>query len=294
MKNKALATILISALLASAVAGVFVVRFGMANPYLGVSISPPVGMKVPVVTIYSPENNTISASNQTMLSFFARVGESTASYDRLAFTVSYEADWQENATILYRTVFLNNDNEGITRIDLALSDIPDGNHEILIYAEELGQIVTQAVYPNMGLIQTFSVNNSAVINFKVDTVSPTIIPLSIRNETYPSSSSIALNFIVSESVSQLFYILDNQANVTIDGNLTLSDLAVGVHNVTVYAKDFAGNIGVSKTISFTVAKPESSESLSALLVVASVIVVVVVVCLGLLVYLKKRQRDKSP
>jgi len=50
--------------------------------------------------------------------------------------------------------------------------------------------------------------------------------------------------------------LDGQENVTIAGNTTLVGLSSGVHNVTVYACDDAGNVGSLETLTFTVAKPE--------------------------------------
>jgi hypothetical protein len=49
------------------------------------------------------------------------------------------------------------------------------------------------------------------------------------------------------------YSLDGQDNVTVTGNATLSGLSSGLHNVTVYANDTAGNMGVSETIKFTTA-----------------------------------------
>jgi hypothetical protein len=46
--------------------------------------------------------------------------------------------------------------------------------------------------------------------------------------------------------------LDNQANVTITGNTTLSGLSEGTHSITVYANDAAGNIGYSDTVYFSI------------------------------------------
>jgi hypothetical protein len=98
------------------------------------------------------------------------------------------------------------------------------------------------------------------------------------------NSDLLLNYTVDENTSWVGYSLDNQANVTINVDAVLRDLPNGVHNVTIYAKDSYGNIGVSETLSFTV-------GLGLLMVVvalvATVVIVVVAVIVGLLVYFKK-------
>jgi len=62
----------------------------------------------------------------------------------------------------------------------------------------------------------------------------------------------------------------------------------GLHNVTLYAEDTFGNIGVSETISFTVEKPEPFPT--APFVAVSIFAVVVIVA-GLLVYFKKHKHN---
>jgi hypothetical protein len=73
-------------------------------------------------------------------------------------------------------------------------------------------------------------------------------------------------------------------NMLVTWNSALSNLDVGNHNLTVYAYDFAGNIGASETIFFTVAEPFPTS-----LLIGSIIAVVALVCVGLLVYIKKRK-----
>jgi hypothetical protein len=48
------------------------------------------------------------------------------------------------------------------------------------------------------------------------------------------------------------YSLDGQTNVTVSGNTTLAGLSDGVHTITVYANDTAGNMGHSVTVYFAV------------------------------------------
>lgn len=85
-----------------------------------------------------------------------------------------------------------------------------------------------------------------------DTTPPTIIIISPENKTY-ITTSIPLTFTVNEPTSWIGYSLDNQANITITGNITLIGLSEGAHSIIVYANDTAGNMGASKTVYFTVA-----------------------------------------
>ena len=128
---------------------------------------------------------------------------------------------------------------------------------------------------------------------------PKISLVSIENKIY-DKSNIPLDFTVNKATSRISYVLDGQSNVTINGNTTLSDLSNGLHNITVYAWDLAGNVGSSETVALTVAEPESSpivpftvakpKPFSIVLVVAS-IATVAMVSIGLLVYFKKRHRE---
>lgn len=63
-------------------------------------------------------------------------------------------------------------------------------------------------------------------------------------------------FTIDESTSWLGYSLDGMANITITDNIKLTNLQEGSHYVVIYALDFAGNVGVSKIIWFTVNFPE--------------------------------------
>jgi parallel beta-helix repeat protein len=123
----------------------------------------------------------------------------------------------------------------------------------------------------------------------VDATVPSITVLSPENKTY-DASSIPLNFTVNEPVLQITYSFDGAENITITGNTTLTGLANGDHNLTIYAKDEAGNLGVSETINFTVAKqPEPEPFPTATVAAVSGASAAVVVSAGLVVYFKKRK-----
>jgi hypothetical protein len=87
----------------------------------------------------------------------------------------------------------------------------------------------------------------------VDVNPPTISMFSPQNITY-YNSSVALSFAVDDisPVSWMGYSLDGQANVTINGNTTLTWLSDGSHGIIVYANDTAGNMGSSVVVYFTV------------------------------------------
>ena len=74
--------------------------------------------------------------------------------------------------------------------------------------------------------------------------------------------------------------------MTVAGNLTLEELANGVHNLTVYAKDAFGNTGASETVSFTVEVPFPATMVVA--PIASVVVVGAVVAF----YFRKRNEKR--
>jgi len=64
--------------------------------------------------------------------------------------------------------------------------------------------------------------------------------------------NINLTFTLDFTASWIGYSLDGQANVTITGNTTLTDLAYGPHHIIVYANDTSGNMYSSAKVYFTI------------------------------------------
>jgi hypothetical protein len=114
-----------------------------------------------------------------------------------------------------------------------------------------------------------------------DTQPPVVTVLNPTSKTY-ETKDIPLTFTVNELTSWMRYSVDGEAEVTITGNITLSGLTVGAHNLTVSAADLTGLIGVSKTIQFTIVTPFPTT-----LVIAS-IAVAAAVSVGFLLYLKRQ------
>ncbi len=152
----------------------------------------------------------------------------------LVFSINQSASW----------IGYSLDNQAMVRIygNSTLTGLTDGDHSIVIYADNLG-----------------NVGKSDIAFFAIDTTPPNISNLSIENKTY-ATTDVPLNFNTNENTSWLAYSLDNQANVTIDGNFTLSGLSEGTHNIVIYANDSAGNMGKSDTAFFTINTPTPSPS----------------------------------
>ena len=128
-----------------------------------------------------------------------------------------------------------------------------------------------------------------------ETTPPAISILSPLNQTY-NESSVPLVFTSDKAVNWTSYSLDGQQNVTITGNSTIANVTSGFHTLTVYSNDTFGNIGISKTITFTVTLPttEHSEPLSIVTIAVVSAIVLTVILAGLVVYLKKRKRLEQP
>jgi hypothetical protein len=120
-----------------------------------------------------------------------------------------------------------------------------------------------------------------------DPNSPRISLFSPEDIMY-NASSVPLNFSVNKQPSNMSYSLDGQKNVSISGNVTLSELTNGAHNLTVYVTDEAGNTGVSDTVYFTVDTPEPFPVVQVAAAVSIAAFTPLVV--GLLIYFKKRNR----
>ena len=134
----------------------------------------------------------------------------------------------------------------------------------------------------------FSLERTLSVNFSMRT-NPIITFPSFENATF-TNSFLPLNFTVDHAVSEMTYSIDGQESVPISGNTTLTDLANGQHNVTVYATDEYGYTGVSDSLSFNVDAAEFSLPLVVALVIA---VASAVACIGVLVFRRKHQQNKQ-
>ncbi len=117
---------------------------------------------------------------------------------------------------------------------------------------------------------------------------PAVTVTSPENKTY-SATSVTLSYEVSEETSWVGYSLDGEANVTIDGETTLSGLSSGVHSIIVYAEDTDGNQGASETIYFTITQGATSADPFPTWILAVIIAAVVAVILFFFVRIMRKK-----
>jgi hypothetical protein len=253
---------------------------GMADPIgWGGYVPPPSGTDPPRITMFSL-NNTVFTTNNISLAFNVSIPKGNFWY--LSY-IWYVVDWQKGNNSVYNgfetwraSYFFNK----------TLNGVPEGNHTVTVFATGQGNIKNETA----GAYFTFEVIQSSPVNFIVDTIPPTVSFLSAENATY-DANNVTLSFSVNKLVSQIVYSLDNQGNVTNDGNttLTLSNLSYGGHNVTVYAQDDAGLVGASNTFRFNVTQPVWPEPSVAVMIISVVgASAVIAMVAGLFVYFKKR------
>jgi hypothetical protein len=300
-KKSLLMGALMSILILLAVAGERFVGLGRANAYSNLDVvyggqtAAPPNTEPPKIAIDSIIWNS---GNNVSISFDVCIGESE-SIDNVSSmiiaSVYYKADWQENNTYVYEYVS-NPSNPSNTRTEFSASlhfvEIPEGKRTLTVYATERGSYynLDPSIWPMFGTVYYYGFNEtgSSSISFTIDTTPPSVIISSMKDETY-SQSEIQLSFTTSEPVSQTSYVLDGQENVTVAGNTTLAGLSCGVHNVTVYAWDEAGNAAASETVYFTIMEPEP-EPFPTLFVGTVSVGAIALVGASLIIYFKKRKR----
>jgi hypothetical protein len=174
--KKTLATIaFISALLSSALVGTTRVNLGSANPYIrGGNTPPPEGTQPPTISIFSPNNNTVFASNNITLTFNVTMPEDTYTL----YAVYFEVDWREGNTSVYysRTPdYLYSKN---------ITGIPEGEHRITIIAAAHGYYIEGIT------AYSFDINGSSTVYFSIE-------------EHFPAPLEIASVVMVAVIVSGL-------------------------------------------------------------------------------------------
>jgi hypothetical protein len=276
----------ISVLFLIAIAEAGLVKFAQANPYTRYDVkqvSPPEGAIPLIISVSSPKNDAVYNVNDIALTFSV----SAHGTDMYAISnVSFTASWLQEKVIVYKYNYSKSPRSpDFWSYNETFWDMPDGEYSVVITAVGGGSYI-KSINVLEGTIYHFDMTTISVVNFTIATP-PEVSILSPLNKTY-GSSEVPLKFAVDKSFSKISYVLDYQDNMTIKGNATLTGLSNGVHNVTVYAWDNAGNIGSSETIIFIVDAPEPFPAMS---VSAVSVASVATVGAGLLLYRKKRRRE---
>jgi len=266
--------VLISVLLFSAVTMPLFVNLASADvtiyPWDVVTNAPP------VISINSPSNYTIFYGNLLPLNFTATASKGWAiggSGGQALEGVGYVLDGKSYGPF---TTYSNLASPLNFCINLTLGQ---GLHILKVYGNASGWAIG------------ISERELSVTGWS-DTVYFTTLPIRPTVDVQPliiNGTSLLLNFTLDEPVSRITYSIDNQDNISIAGNTTLTNLPYGHNNITVYATNPAGNVGASQTIDFfTIAKPEPFPTTTVIVAAVSAVVAMVVVA-GLLVYHKKHK-----
>jgi hypothetical protein len=284
VQKKALLTIaFISVLFLSAIAGAEVEEFAAGPVYIRIEEVPvPAGAEPPKILISLPKNNTSIAASCVSFDFNVTMPDSLDTqfhYKPLDPQFYYNASWENS-----EKEFPHNGTLGYF-----IDNIPEGAHKLTITA--VGKIILSErvgdPHETNGLLEIYytiyKMNGSSTVHFTVDLHPPEILITSITNKTY-STSKIALDYTANEPASKVAYSIDGKDNQTINGDTMLPELSNGLHNVTVYAWDEAGNVGASETMYFSVEVPFPTA-----LVAAASVASAGVIAVGLLVYFKKRK-----
>ncbi len=95
-----------------------------------------------------------------------------------------------------------------------------------------------------------SIDNGGDYHPLVDTPPTITISSPLEGQSY-NTSTVSFNVTADETIDTWLYNINGTANVTFTPNTTLPSLLDGIHNVTVYANDSAGNIG-SALVNFSI------------------------------------------
>jgi hypothetical protein len=295
-KKHLLKAALILALLFSAVAGAFFVKSTQANPYRHeyktTEVPPPAGTQPPLIIIHTPQNGSFYPKNLN-LTFDVIIPHTNGDKSiSLVIKLYYKASSEPNEISITEEILIRS-----TSFSIDLSDVRGGlggNLSLTIYAVGYGFYeVSQKFLDSYTILynrEEFEITGFSTVHFTKDIVSPKISFLSPPNGTYVTSD-VKLDFTVSEATSEILYCLDGKENQTVTDSLTLTGLAEGAHNVTLYAADLAGNAADPKTLFFSVDLPESFPVATA--AKASAAVSIVLAGVGLLVHFKKHKKNQG-
>jgi hypothetical protein len=277
-KREILTTVLLLGLLVSALTGTVLIK-------LATCLLPSTSKYIPKVNLQSPENKIYGGNSVPVdfsVSFFSWANHTNEL--RLEYSLDY-------STLMPLTGFHQSISEGFAVIGSTLTHLSEGVHvlrvQVTVFYEDIRNTNIQSWSPP-GL--------SEPVFFTVNTAVPRVTILSLKQLKTYNTTTLPLEFAVSEPTASLSYSLDGGAPVSIAGNTSLSGLSEGKHMIIVQAEDSAGSVGASATVTFTVEttgteQPDGSQPapFPTTLVAAAVIVTAAIV-FGLVAYLLRRKK----
>jgi hypothetical protein len=285
--------IILATLLFLTVAGPQLANQAKANPYRYyphvTEISPPTGTQAPIINIHTPQNGSSYPRNSIPLTFDVIIPQTNGnkSLDSIQ-ELYYITSWEPNKVEMIDSAF-----EGNASYSINLYSALGGNLSVTVYAVGRGEYETRPPVLTDGFVMNhyynnFRMNSSSTVSFTQDFVPPKIAVLSPQKSSY-GTSDIDLSLTSNEALSQILYCLDGNQNQTITGNVTLTGLTNGAHNVTIYAADLAGYMVASETTGFTVTEGSEPFPTVPFIAVLGIVLTAIVVLGSLLLYRRHRK-----
>jgi hypothetical protein len=272
VKRKALSLIFILTLLFSGIAGAQLSPLTKANIMIGY-MPPRINMLSPINGTYNTNNLSLSVN---FTAYATGLYDGGPRYENTRmFTYTLDEKEPHNITITQNyirsapgaTIFFEGEE--------SLNDLTEGLHNLTVRG-----VFIYSRFPSD--LYNITAESESTVFFRIDFVPQNVSILMPENSTY-APYGVPLQFFIDEPPSWTGYSLDGQENVTVTGNVTLPELAIGQHTLTFYANDTAGNPAASETITFSV------EPFPTTLIIATVMIVAVA-GIGLIIYFKKRKR----
>jgi hypothetical protein len=196
VKKTALAIILISALLFSVVAGTELVKIAEANPWIIFDpVNPIPGTIPPIITISSPENNTVYAYTAFNLTVHITKPQPPLQQPSGISYARYTLDGNTES-IYFCDHYSSDSPPGLPELDYSqiLSALPDGNHELLVESAGVvlpGHLTIFTVYANSTVFfttsHTFSSPSPSPSPTPTSTLAPTPTPAATPEPSFPAT-----------------------------------------------------------------------------------------------------------
>lgn len=161
MKRTALAVMLVLSLLFSLAVGLLVVKEAKANPFIIFkSVAPIPGTIPPIITVSSPQNNTVYKSNTVYISFNISKPEPPTPLESGITSVRYTLDANDTG-LYFCNHYSSNYPPGLPQFSYSKNlTLPEGTHTLVVHT---GGVVLP------GNMTMFSVGSSSTVFFTVDT-----------------------------------------------------------------------------------------------------------------------------
>jgi hypothetical protein len=195
----------------------------------------------PTVSLQSPENK-VYTQNSVPMDF--TVDLTVTYYPLEEYSVELVFEYSlDYSPLKVLTGVQQSISDGIAICKSTLNGLSEGLHTLRVQVTAIFRRGTSVRWTPPGL--------SELVAFTVNTTAPQVSILSPAQLKTYNTTTLPLEFTVSEPAASLSYGLDGGAYVPIAGNTSLSGLSEGKHTIIVQAEDTAGSVGES-SVTFTV------------------------------------------